>query len=88
MLPAASQLAAGIEMAVAKQVVPARVAVEPVSRIDVTGKSADTVAAEILAALGDAPSRGCILVLQARASHAPRTPPWPLEQRLGLWSSR
>lgn len=58
------KLAAGIEMAVKKGVVPADPPLEPVCTIDVLGMSADAVAAKILEKLGDAPSKGCVLVLQ------------------------
>eukprot|EP00908_Phaeocystis_cordata_P014573 Transcript_25680.p1 GENE.Transcript_25680~~Transcript_25680.p1 ORF type:complete len:335 (-),score=172.60 Transcript_25680:168-1172(-) len=58
------KLAAGIELAVKKGVLPAEPPVEPVTKIDVLGKSADAVAAEIIAKLGEAPSKGCVLVLQ------------------------
>ena len=58
------KLAAGIRMAIAKEVVPADPAVEPTAKIDVLGKTADQVAAEIVSCLGDAPSKGCVLVLQ------------------------
>ncbi|CAE8612703.1 unnamed protein product [Polarella glacialis] len=58
------KLAEGIQMAVQKGVVEASPAVEEVCRIDVLGKSAEVVAADIIARLGDAPSTGCVLVLQ------------------------
>ena len=60
----ADKLAAGIELAVKKGVLPAEPPVEPIFKIDVFGKSADAVAGEIITKLGDAPSQGCVLVLQ------------------------
>jgi len=45
-------------------VLPATVDVEATTKVGVTGKSADAVADEIIAALGDAPSKGCVLILQ------------------------
>ena len=45
---------------------PASPPVEPVTKIDVLGKSADQVAGEIISGLGDAPAAGCVLVLQVR----------------------
>ena len=51
-------------MAVEKGVLPASPPVEPVTKIDVLGKSADQVAGEIISGLGDAPAAGCVLVLQ------------------------
>jgi len=58
------KLAAGIRSAVAKGAVPSDPPVEPLTMIDVLGKSADDVALEIVTALGTAPSAGCVLVLQ------------------------
>jgi len=58
------KLAAGIREAIAKGVVEAEPPVEPVCKIDVAGKSADMVAAEIVEKLGDAVKEGCVLVLQ------------------------
>ena len=58
------KLADGIALAVQKGVLPAEPPVEPVMKIDVLGKSADAVAAEIIRQLGDAPAAGCVLVLQ------------------------
>jgi len=58
------KLAAGIRKAVAKGVVEAEPPVEPTMKINVAGKSADTVAAEITSKLGAAASSGCVLVLQ------------------------
>merc|ERR1719486_314725 len=60
----AEKLAAGIRKAVAKAVVEAEPPVEPTTKINVAGKSADTVAAEITSKLGSAASTGCVLVLQ------------------------
>ena len=58
------KLAEGIVMAIAKGAVAAEPPVEPLKMIDVLGKSADDVALEIVAGLGDEPSKGCVLVLQ------------------------
>lgn len=58
------KLADGIKMAVAKGVVPSDPGVEPVCSIDVLGMSADAVAAKIIDRLGEAPNKGCVLVLQ------------------------
>jgi len=60
------KLAEGIKMAVSKGAVPPteELPLEPLQKIDVLGKSADAVAAEIVSALGDAPKHGCVLVLQ------------------------
>ena len=58
------KLAAGIKMAVEKGVLKADPPVEPLTKIDVLGKTADEVAAEMIKALGSAPRKGCVLVLQ------------------------
>mmetsp|Transcript_36561 Transcript_36561/g.85685 ORF Transcript_36561/g.85685 Transcript_36561/m.85685 type:complete len:308 (+) Transcript_36561:45-968(+) len=58
------KLAKGIQLAVDKKVLPADVKVEPITKISVSGKSADQVADEIIAALGAAPSKGCVMTLQ------------------------
>lgn len=58
------KLSKGIQMAVDKGVLPANVDVEPTKKIGVTGRTADEISGEIIAALGDAPSKGCVLVLQ------------------------
>lgn len=58
------KLAAGVQLAVDKGVLPAKVVVEPTTAIDVMGKSADAVANAIVKKLGSAPQQGCVLVLQ------------------------
>ena len=58
------KLAKGIQLAVDKKVLPADVAVEPITKVSVSGKSAEQVADEIIAALGEAPSKGCVMTLQ------------------------
>ncbi|CAE8595299.1 unnamed protein product [Polarella glacialis] len=58
------KLAKGITLAVEKGVLPKDVTVEPTKKVSVSGKAAEAVAYEIIAALGDAPSKGCVMVLQ------------------------
>jgi hypothetical protein len=58
------KLAAGIKMAVGKGVLDASPPVEPLTTIDVLGKSADAVAGKIISKLGDAPQKGCVFILQ------------------------
>ena len=60
------KLAEGIALAIEKGAVPPKekLPLEPLTRVDVLGKAADEVALEIIASLGDAPSHGCVLVLQ------------------------
>lgn len=58
------KLQKGIDMAIAKGVLAAKVEVEAITKVTVEGKSVDAVGSEIIAALGDAPSRGCVMTLQ------------------------
>jgi len=58
------KLQKGIDMAIGKKVLPAKVDVEKVIVIKVDTKSPQAVANEIISALGDAPSKGCVLTLQ------------------------
>ena len=76
------KLAAGITMAVEKGVLQANPPVEPLTRIDVLGKTADAVCQEIIKALGDAPSMGCVLVLQGLSGTGKGTTCSLLEQKL------
>ena len=57
-------MAQGIRKGIDKGVLAANVVVEPTCHIDVLGKSADAVAAEIVKKLGTAPEQGCVLTLQ------------------------
>ena len=86
------KLAEGIALAVAKKaVVPKKaLALEPLTTIDVLGKSADQVAAEIVARLGDAPAAGCVIVLQGLSGTGKGTTVAKLQQLLPLaatWSN-
>jgi len=76
------KLGNGIQKAVDKGVLPAKVEVEPVTKVLVTGKSADAVADEIIAALGDAPSKGCVLVLQGLSGTGKGTTVAKLKEKL------
>ena len=58
------KLAAGIKAAIQRGALQPDPPVEPTCRIEVMGKSADAVAAEIIQKLGRAPSTGCVLILQ------------------------
>jgi hypothetical protein len=53
-----------------------------VTKVLVTGKSADAVADEIIAALGDAPSKGCVLVLQGLSGTGKGTTVAKLKEKL------
>merc|ERR1712048_1139669 len=61
---------------------PAEVKVEPTKQVSVTGKSADAVADEIIAALGDAPSKGCIMTLQGLSGTGKGTTVAKLKEKL------
>jgi cytidylate kinase len=76
------KLGNGIQKAVDKGVLPAKVELEPVTKVLVTGKSADAVADEIIAALGDAPSKGCVLVLQGLSGTGKGTTVAKLKEKL------
>eukprot|EP00930_Biecheleria_cincta_P062386 TRINITY_DN4785_c0_g1_i1.p1 TRINITY_DN4785_c0_g1~~TRINITY_DN4785_c0_g1_i1.p1 ORF type:complete len:378 (+),score=86.55 TRINITY_DN4785_c0_g1_i1:94-1227(+) len=58
------KLQKGIDMAIGKKVLPAKVDVEKVMVIRVDSKSPEAVANQIISALGHAPSKGCVLTLQ------------------------
>jgi cytidylate kinase len=59
----ANKLAAGVKLAVDKGVLSAEPPVEPVTTIDVMGKTADQVADEIIVALGAEATTGCVMIL-------------------------
>jgi len=76
------KLGKGIQMAVDKNVLPKDVQVEPTTKVSVTGKTADAVAAEIITALGDAPSKGCVMVLQGLSGTGKGTTVAKLSEKL------
>lgn len=76
------KLAAGIVMAVEKGVLAADPPVEALTQIDVLGKTAEKVAEEIIIALGDAPAKGCVLVLQGLSGTGKGTTVSMLQQKL------
>mmetsp|Transcript_31935 Transcript_31935/g.74769 ORF Transcript_31935/g.74769 Transcript_31935/m.74769 type:complete len:346 (-) Transcript_31935:200-1237(-) len=76
------KLAKGIQLAVDKGVLPANVEVEPTTKVDVTGKTAEAVADEIIAALGDAPSKGCVMTLQGLSGTGKGTTVAKLKEKL------
>ncbi len=69
-------------MAVEKGVLEKNPKVEALKKVDVLGKSADAVAAEIIRALGKAPSRGCVLVLQGLSGTGKGTTCAKLQEKL------
>ncbi len=60
----AEKLQKGILLAVDKGVIPSDVRVEPVCKVQVTGKTAEQVADEIIQGLGGAQDKGCVMTLQ------------------------
>lgn len=76
------KLAKGIDLAVEKGVLPADVEVEPTAKVNVSGKTADAVADEIIAALGDAPSKGCVMTLQGLSGTGKGTTVAKLSEKL------
>jgi cytidylate kinase len=76
------KLGNGVQKAVDKGVLPAEVKVEPTKKVSVTGKTADAVADEIIAALGDAPSKGCVMVLQGLSGTGKGTTVAKLKEKL------
>jgi len=84
------KLAAGILMAVEKGVLAANPPVEPTTTVDVLGKTADEVAAEIITALAGAPAKGCVLILQGLSGTGKGTTVSKLQQllpRCTSWSN-
>jgi len=84
------KLAKGIQHAVDKKVLPAKVNVEPTVTISVSGKTADMVADEIILALGDAPSKGCVMTLQGLSGTGKGTTVAKLKEKLAnaqTWSN-
>ena len=75
------KLAAGIQIAVDKGVLPANVDVEPTVQVDVTGKTADQVADEIISHLGDM-SSGKTIILSGLSGTGKGTTVSKLEQKL------
>ena len=84
------KLAEGIKMAVAKGAVPSKVELEPLTKIDVYGKTADDVAAEIVASIGAAAKTGCVVVLQGLSGTGKGTTLSKLQKmlpRASAWSN-
>jgi len=76
------KLAAGIRMAIQKDVCAAKPPVEPITTIDVLGKRADVVASDIVSRLGDDAANGCVLVLQGLSGTGKGTTVSKLEEQL------
>lgn len=76
------KLQKGIDLALGKGVLPKGVVVEPITKVSVSGKTADQVADEIIAALGDAPSKGCVMTLQGLSGTGKGTTVAKLKEKL------
>jgi len=69
-------------MGVSKGVLPKDVEVEKTTKVSVTSKTADAVADEIIAALGDAPKSGCVMTLQGLSGTGKGTTVAKLKEKL------
>eukprot|EP00929_Paragymnodinium_shiwhaense_P042883 TRINITY_DN22124_c0_g1_i2.p1 TRINITY_DN22124_c0_g1~~TRINITY_DN22124_c0_g1_i2.p1 ORF type:complete len:370 (+),score=55.13 TRINITY_DN22124_c0_g1_i2:119-1228(+) len=58
------KLQKGIQLAIAKGVLPRAVSVDSTTKVSVTGQTVDQIADAIIDHLGEAPSRGCIVTVQ------------------------
>lgn len=76
------KLQSGINIAIAKGVLAKDVKVEALRKVTVTGKTADQVAGEIIKALGDAPSKGCVMTLQGLSGTGKGTTVAKLKEKL------
>merc|ERR1740117_1787311 len=76
------KLAKGVQIGIDKGVLSADVQVEPITKVSVTGKTADVIADEIIAALGDAPSKGCVVSLQGLSGTGKGTTVAKLKEKL------
>lgn len=54
----------GIQVAIGKELLPSSVEVQAVTQVKMDSRSADSVAAEIFAALAEAPLKGCVITVQ------------------------
>lgn len=84
------KLQKGIQIAIDKGVLAADIQVEPILKVTVSGKSADEVADEIIAALGDAPKTGCVMTLQGLSGTGKGTTVDKLKEKLpnaSTWSN-
>uniref|UniRef100_A0A7S4Q8X3 Uncharacterized protein n=2 Tax=Alexandrium monilatum TaxID=311494 RepID=A0A7S4Q8X3_9DINO len=57
----------GIQLALERELLPRDVEVEPVKHVELSGRSAEDAADEIIGTLGEAASSGCVVVLQGKA---------------------
>ena len=86
----AEKLSAGIAQAVSRGVLRANPPVEPLTKIDVLGKSVEQVCQGILDTLGDAPNQGCVLVLSGLSGTGKGTTTAALQATLpkcAVWSN-
>eukprot|EP00929_Paragymnodinium_shiwhaense_P010173 TRINITY_DN1146_c0_g2_i1.p1 TRINITY_DN1146_c0_g2~~TRINITY_DN1146_c0_g2_i1.p1 ORF type:complete len:307 (-),score=114.27 TRINITY_DN1146_c0_g2_i1:281-1201(-) len=76
------KLQKGIQLGIDKGVLVKDVQVEATTRVNVSGKTADQVAQEIIDALGDAPSKGCVMTLQGLSGTGKGTTVAKLKEKL------
>jgi len=76
------KLQSGIDIAIAKGVLAKDIKVEKMVKVSVTGKTADQVSDEIIKALGDAPSKGCVMTLQGLSGTGKGTTVAKLKEKL------
>jgi hypothetical protein len=76
------KLQKGIDIAVAKGVLPGDVTVESTNQIDVTGKTADQVADEIISHLGNIDGEGRVIIMQGLSGTGKGTTVSKLQEKL------
>lgn len=76
------KLQKGIQLAIDKGVLPAKVDVEKTTTVFADGKTPEEVTAEVMTALGDAPSKGCVMTLQGLSGTGKGTTVDMLKQKL------
>mmetsp|Transcript_1978 Transcript_1978/g.2811 ORF Transcript_1978/g.2811 Transcript_1978/m.2811 type:complete len:382 (+) Transcript_1978:8-1153(+) len=86
----AEKLQKGIDLAISKGVIPKNIVVESVYKVRVTGKTADEVANEIIAGMGDEAKKGCVMTLQGLSGTGKGTTVSKLKEKLpnaATWSN-
>eukprot|EP01006_Ploeotia_vitrea_P048842 TRINITY_DN67281_c2_g5_i1.p1 TRINITY_DN67281_c2_g5~~TRINITY_DN67281_c2_g5_i1.p1 ORF type:complete len:318 (+),score=38.97 TRINITY_DN67281_c2_g5_i1:33-956(+) len=85
------KLAKGIQISIDRGVIPSKIEVEPITKVTTIGKKADEVADEILAKLGDAVQKGCVVVFQGLSGTGKGTTVAKLKEKIGgkcvTWSN-
>uniref|UniRef100_A0A7S4QAC4 Uncharacterized protein n=2 Tax=Alexandrium monilatum TaxID=311494 RepID=A0A7S4QAC4_9DINO len=73
----------GIQLALERELLPRDVEVEPVKHVELSGRSAEDAADEIIGTLGEAASSGCVVVLQGKACDEKKAVVTELKYKLG-----